>query len=233
MLFLEHEDATADDHSPTRQVTTSTKRTLYFGPSGLLHLPHVCIADFSDESSYVSGIFFDTSTIREYGVSTIGVQLQRQPIDGGNSGVNDYSAQSQVVVLPSKKGFEPGDFALTHQDDTWLTKAHLRDVMWLKVQKIGPRCVGLQIRRTDHSIDILGQWDPSSTATIKTLLNDENDEGVLESITFVYSDAKEPHERYVRDIIVNDGQIHEYPSFRWDKLNEVWLATFLSQKPQS
>jgi hypothetical protein len=166
---------------------------LFYAPHALLYLPDVHFSNFTDEPSLssVSGIFIDPSTYRRAGEDAVGVELH---LKNGT-----YGAKVQpTAVLPVLDDIERTSFAQMRAGLAYLSTANLCNLKTLKLQRVGSRCTGLLIHRSDDSIDILGQWDPTKVDAIETVY-DQDTNAPPHTVTFVFSDDPKPHRRYVKD----------------------------------
>lgn len=107
----------------------------------------------------------------------------------------------------------------------FVSKATLTHVERLEVRKVGNRCTGLCIYRTDGVPEILGQWDPSQRSLISEIYN--TGRGIPTSLSFRFSGSK--YSFYVDDIAVgvDGGELHElshvghYKTFHVSQLDQV------------
>lgn len=168
-----------------QQFRTSLKRTLHFGPYELLQASDKQVFGFrGSANSRTRGLFTEPNGIVP--MSSLGV-------------VTDRLAEK----VPLRRDTFAPVARLTEESpsikpSTCLSREVLGDdVKTLLVQRVGPRCVGLQIEHDKSQIVTLGQWDPDSQFT--SVLYDEDSGVSLCALYFIYSkDA--PGQRYVADI---------------------------------
>lgn len=140
-------------------------------------------------------MLLDPSTSNTRRRAAIGVELTPRDTSG-------EQPSQEVATYPFVERFERSSFPAVHARVVYLSKANLRDTRMLRLQRISLRCYGLEITRTDGTIDILGQWNPSLPDCI-TVLHEESTKNVLETIGFVCSDDPDIRRNFCKDILVN------------------------------
>ena len=84
------------------------------------------------------------------------------------------------------------------------------------------RAMGLLIDYHDGTIETLGQWDPANSS-VSVIYNSQQN-GPLESLSFVYSDSPDPHARWVEDVVTGAPSLTTKPCFTWHSLDLVGSA---------
>ncbi|VUC32542.1 unnamed protein product [Clonostachys rosea] len=198
---------------PFLVVRTSKSRTLFFGVFVMpIYQPLYLAAYEPGEVREITGLLIDPTNINPGKINTLGVCL-------GNPLVGVEQARLRVPMprANSEKLAFPGVFPF----GAFLSRATLLNVITLKVQKFGDRCVGMCVERGDGIIETLGMWDPVRPDTVSTIYSCH--QGPLQPLTFIYSPARGQLEHYVEDIVVSAP-----PDLAPDRQRFTW-SSFSSQ----
>ncbi|CAH0046743.1 unnamed protein product [Clonostachys solani] len=204
---------------PFLLVRTSKSRTWYFGTFMLPFLQPLHISSFESEGTReIMGLFIDPTNVNPGKINTLGVCLG-SPLLG--------LEQAGLRVPRSRSDSEPLMFPSVYPFAAFLSRATLLNVIALKVQKFGDRCVGMCVEREGGIIETLGMWDPVRLDTISTIYSYR--QGPLQPLTFIFSAAPELLKRYVEDIVVSAPPDLEpgRPRFTWSSFGSqlAWWFT--------
>ncbi|VUC37179.1 unnamed protein product [Clonostachys rosea] len=201
-------------------IITSRGRSLYYGPKMLMYTNQIQFTGFKYEDYFsVAGIFLDPTVPQDEGKQNVGVAL-RPPRPGGQR-----PELPEYARLPIFSGWRP---SMAHGGlGNYFTKAHLRDLKSLQLQRGDDRCLGLLIERHDNTFDVLGQWDPALKHLTSTLYHADRDE-VIESITFTY--FRDEYAKHISGVLINANAIDApEPLFKWDRLDQEITWEFTDQ----
>ncbi|CAG9947846.1 unnamed protein product [Clonostachys rosea f. rosea IK726] len=204
---------------PFLLIRTSKSRTLYFGTFILPFLQPLHVSSFESEGTReILGLFIDPTNINPGKINTLGVCLG-SPLLG--------LKQAGLRIPRSRSDSEPLIFPSVYPFAAFLSRATLLNVLTLKVQKFGDRCVGMCVERQGGIIETLGMWDPVRLDTISNIYSYH--QGPLQPLTFIYSEAPELLKRYVEDIVVSASPdlAPGRPRFTWSSFGSqlAWWFT--------
>jgi hypothetical protein len=213
---------------PAIVVKTSHGRCLCYGPFlTLFRLRTIVYSFWIGEGEEIAGFLCDPVKAEDPDLRTFGVAVRPLRNECGGTVKRPSVDDSLAFSAPSVRdvtAFRTLSCVVRFPTQMFLTKAQLLDVHTLRLQRVGPRCVGIRVERRSGLLDVLGQWDPRNEGVC--LYNGGSRGGpVLESLTFVLSSANQPTERYVEDVFLNAGLTQSVPgtatSFTWSRLDEV------------
>ncbi|CAG9988864.1 unnamed protein product [Clonostachys byssicola] len=204
---------------PFLLVRTSKSRTLYFGTFVLPFLQPLHVSSFEPEGiREILGLFIDPTNINPGKINTLGVCLGSSlpGLEQAGLRVPTYRRDAEPLMFPSVYPFA-----------AFLSRTTLLNVITLKVQKFGDRCIGMCVERERGIIETLGMWDPVRLDTISSIYSHR--QGPLQPLTFIYSAAPEPLKRYVEDIVVaaSPDLAPGRPRFTWSSFGSqlAWWFT--------
>ena len=174
----------------------------------------------------ITGLFVDPTTSRVAALKTLGIT--RKFTEEGHG--NELFAPDKVQLSTCRPGRLY--FSTQNRERAFLSKAVLRDVKALEVQRRGDHCRGLCILHQDGHREALGGWDPSDQHAIQTIYEAGQDVDALASLTFMFTEGLRSYMRHVQDIYVGSGCPGTPVTVRWTDMNSVRISTWMEELTQ-